>query len=371
MLYYSCLTWRRGSLAEYHLKPLMYRRYHDDLILLWLFGLEKLLRFVDFFNSRHPSIKFTLESSRNGEEPVVNFLDLTITAQGGRLDWELYMKPTQSGVHLSFQSSLPMQVKRSVAGSQMRRAISNASTPVGESRGLDKIARLLHSNDYPENEIRPAKTVAIKQVKKFHKPTQGRAGGEAPLPAVLKLPFINDRLAKEVRRRVRRYSPGVRVGFTSRGSLRDILVTASSERPCCLREKQRRDRGRGRPRECRACDAGMPDSLCVVKGVVYSMFCTVCGKEYVGETECPVHVRFGEHYREARGRVAKSPWGFHCRTQNGDVVEATAAAGFEPFNNAQVVGRETSLPSRKIMEAIEIRDRRPEINEDEGWLLTE
>ena len=145
------------ALAEYHLKPLMYRRYHDDVILLWLFGLEELLRFVDFFNSRYPSIKFTLESSRNGEEPVVNFLDLTITAQGGRLDWELYMKPAQSGVHLSFQSSLPMQVKRSVAGSQMRRTISNASTPVGESRGLDKIARLLRSNDYPENEIRRAK----------------------------------------------------------------------------------------------------------------------------------------------------------------------------------------------------------------------
>ena len=65
--------------------------------------------------------------------------------------------------------------------------------------------------------------------------------------------------------------------------------------------------------ECRACDASMVDSRRLVKGVVYSMSCTLCAALYVGETERPVSDRFAEHYREARAMVAKAPWGFHYR----------------------------------------------------------
>ena len=68
--------------------------------------------------------------------------------------------------------------------------------------------------------------------------------------------------------------------------------------------------------ECRACDASMVDSQCLVKGVVYCMSCTSCAELYVGETERPVRDRFAEHYREARAMVAKAPWGFHYRTQH-------------------------------------------------------
>ena len=57
---------------------------------------------------------------------------------------------------------------------------------------------------------------------------------EAPLPAVIKLPFINGRLASEVKRRVRRFSSGSKVAFTSSESLSDVLVGASAEPRCCL-----------------------------------------------------------------------------------------------------------------------------------------
>ena len=45
---------------------------------------------------------------------------------------------------------------------------------------------------------------------------------------------------------------------------------------------------KGRPLECRACDAGMSHRKCVLKGVVYSMRCTVSDDLYIEETGKPV-----------------------------------------------------------------------------------
>ena len=58
---------------------------------------------------------------------------------------------------------------------------------------------------------------------------------------------------------------------------------------------------RGKSAECRACDAGLLSGNCLSKNVVYSvsMCCSICGDEYVGETERPLPVRFHEHFLQA------------------------------------------------------------------------
>ena len=61
-------------------------------------------------------------------------------------------------------------------------------------------------------------------------------------------------------------------------------------------EKVVAEEEKGRPPECRTCDAGMSHRKCVLKGVVYSMRCTVCGDLYIGETGKPTRERFAEHY---------------------------------------------------------------------------
>ena len=49
--------------------------------------------------------------------------------------------------------------------------------------------------------------------------------------------------------------------------------------------------------ECRACDVDMSAGQCMSQNVVYSMFCSVCGEEYLGETQRCVRERVQEHYR--------------------------------------------------------------------------
>ena len=95
------------------------------------------------------------------------------------------------------------------------------------------------------------------------------------------------------------YSKDVRLVFTSGKSLRDMLVSSSFGTQDCPKTiyKMTETKGRGRPPECRACDARIPSGRCMDKRVVYSMFCSLCKAEYVGETESCLRdrIRHGEY----------------------------------------------------------------------------
>ena len=119
--------------------------------------MERLLEFMEFMNTRHPDIKFTIEHTQQNAEPNVSYLDLLISVENGCINCELFIKPSHSGVHLSFNSALPWEVKTSVAVEQFRRARRNASTDEGKQRGEEKIEKLLRENNFPLDIIQMAK----------------------------------------------------------------------------------------------------------------------------------------------------------------------------------------------------------------------
>lgn len=57
------------------LKPMLYRRYVDDTLLVYPQGREALTNVVTFLNSLYGSITFTVEAEQNGQLP---FLDILI-----------------------------------------------------------------------------------------------------------------------------------------------------------------------------------------------------------------------------------------------------------------------------------------------------
>ena len=61
-------------------KPLVWKRFIDDIFSLWDISMKEVYNFVDFANTSHPSIKFTCEMS--SERAV--FLD-TAVFKGPRL----------------------------------------------------------------------------------------------------------------------------------------------------------------------------------------------------------------------------------------------------------------------------------------------
>ena len=60
-------------LSEKELNPYLWWRYIDDIFFLWELGEEKLKKFIEYLNEKHPNIKFTAEWSQTS----INFLNVT------------------------------------------------------------------------------------------------------------------------------------------------------------------------------------------------------------------------------------------------------------------------------------------------------
>ena len=77
-------------------KPLVRRRYIDDIFLLWQHGEEKLKEFLDIFNRYHPSIKFISKYSRKW----IDFLDVEKIKEGNQLPTDVFVKFTDTHQYL-------------------------------------------------------------------------------------------------------------------------------------------------------------------------------------------------------------------------------------------------------------------------------
>ena len=79
-------------------KPYLWLRYLDDIFCIWTQGLDKLKDFFNFLNEFRPSIKFTMDYSKNS----INFLDVKVSKSesGNTLCTSLYTKPTDTHQYL-------------------------------------------------------------------------------------------------------------------------------------------------------------------------------------------------------------------------------------------------------------------------------
>ena len=64
----------QAHVYTYHLQPTMWKRFIDDIFLIWPHDMETLLEFIQHLNTVHPKIKFTSAISPS----EIAFLDLTI-----------------------------------------------------------------------------------------------------------------------------------------------------------------------------------------------------------------------------------------------------------------------------------------------------
>ena len=95
------------ALAGYSLKPLTWKRFIDDIFLVWTNGEESLKRFIDYLNSLHDTIKFTHEMSYS----QIDFLDTTVKfGQDRGLITTLFNKPTDTHLYLEYSSAHPQSV---------------------------------------------------------------------------------------------------------------------------------------------------------------------------------------------------------------------------------------------------------------------
>ncbi|CAN7948048.1 unnamed protein product [Ixodes hexagonus] len=90
-------------LGRHHLKPAFYKRYIDDIFMIWTHSEQELLQFIAEFNTAHPNITLTHEYSKNS----INFLDVTVQINGTELETKVYRKPSDRQEYLHYHSSHP------------------------------------------------------------------------------------------------------------------------------------------------------------------------------------------------------------------------------------------------------------------------
>ena len=141
-------------LSQSALKPLVWKRYIDDIFSLWTIARENIIQFIEQANNHHPTIKFTAEISCT----EIQFLDTNIY-KGKRfekdavLDVRTHFKPTETFQYTHFSSSHPPGVKKGfIKGEALRLLRTNSCKEIFQEKIKNFKSHLL-DRGYPENLI--------------------------------------------------------------------------------------------------------------------------------------------------------------------------------------------------------------------------
>ena len=115
-------------LSQAPLKPSYYKRYIDDIFILWPHSEADLKLFLLHMNTFHTSIKFTFEYDKNR----ITFLDVNIYKgpsflSTNKLDVETHIKPTNKQAYIHAKSHHPPGASKGVAIGEMKRFLRTNS----------------------------------------------------------------------------------------------------------------------------------------------------------------------------------------------------------------------------------------------------
>ncbi|KYN28656.1 hypothetical protein ALC57_01909 [Trachymyrmex cornetzi] len=120
-----------------------YFRYVDDIVLA--IQNDKVESTLELFNFYHEKIKFTVDY---GDKNGINFLDIKLMKQDGKIILDIYKKLTNSGRFLNFYSNHPMVHERGVIIGQFDR-ILDLSHPKFHDKNITNLIHTFLMNGYP------------------------------------------------------------------------------------------------------------------------------------------------------------------------------------------------------------------------------
>ena len=136
----------------YETQPLLWKRYIDDIFIIWTHGDTALDAFVSYLNNCHPSIKFTVTKSTL----QVDFLDLTVKKTKDGISTELFIKPTSSLAYLHRTSCHPRHVFTSLPYGEFLRVRRNCSEDSTFDQYADRLKQAFCTRGYDPQEIQTA-----------------------------------------------------------------------------------------------------------------------------------------------------------------------------------------------------------------------
>lgn len=306
-------------------KPLFYRRYIDDVFIIWTDSEEDLQQLVADINKCHPTIKMTSEISKKS----ISYLDLDITIQGNRLQTTSHFKKTNTFSYLPGNSHHPNATKDGIFKGEIIRMLRNNTEREQYQKQTDFIRKKFEERNYqhrittqniPEFDRRPD-YFAPKEKQTGYKPTL-TTNFDPSLPTS---DIINEhwpRLFSEETLR-KKLPDKPRICYRAPRTLGSILTRAHTKTHLPNLKKTVTPTIRTPPRfparniPCRTTNCATCPILtskshftshqtksyykindiysCDTKNAIYLMECSICHKQYVGETGTSIRIRLRHH----------------------------------------------------------------------------
>ena len=147
----------------------LFKRFLDDIIILWCGSVEKLHCFIEDINTINPAIQFTLSHTVHSIETTTNtepchcnkttsiaFLDTSLSIKDGRVVVDLYRKPTDRNQYLLTSSYHPAHVTTNIPYSLAPRIVRICTNSETRDIRLQELKDLLLARNYKAGVINDA-----------------------------------------------------------------------------------------------------------------------------------------------------------------------------------------------------------------------
>ena len=125
-------------------KPKVYKRYVDDIFLVFS-NPDDVSPFLDYMNSLHRNINFTVEVEQNSCLP---FLDLLVEKTSKGFETEIFRKNTDTGLYTTPNSFCDFKYNRNMIKGLIYRSWTLSSTFKKADKSIVKLFSLLNNNGY-------------------------------------------------------------------------------------------------------------------------------------------------------------------------------------------------------------------------------
>ena len=305
------------QLIEKNLMPKFYRRYVDDTLVI-MPTLASIESFLLLLNNQHTAINFTLEHSKDNQLP---FLGILLCLKNGKMETSVYIKPTDKGLHLHFQSHVDKKYKISLLKTMLHRAYKLSSNWTNFHEECTRLKSVFLKLKYPLSTIDSVIYNFLQNIN-ISNNTVTATNSCDPVTSKVRivLPFISEKASKTLKAKINELNKEIKTDiepvFKSK-KIKDSIKTIE-KKPKIINE------------QC----------------VVYKFQCDLCDASYVGYTCRHLHERIKEH--------KNSSVGDHMKYEHGDI------SNFE--NSFTAIKKCKSKWDCLIFEMLYIKKLKPTLN---------
>ncbi|XP_069506974.1 uncharacterized protein [Ambystoma mexicanum] len=320
----------------------LYKRYIDDIIIIWDKTKADHLLFLPWLNAMDTNLKFTMSANSTS----LPFLDLLIKNSEGHITVDLYRKETDRNTILRFDSFHPESLRKSIPYSQFLRARRNCTKIEDYKIQANIIEDRLHQRGYPKYLLRQARKRARFQHRDILLEKHSREDiTKERLVCAITFNTFHHKIKQSIMKHwhlLQLNNPGLAkpiFAFKKGKNLKGWLTKAdrSSTGP-----KSNTVTGLwgGKPIQghfscgfCNQCASTVTGTSVVINGknwnlnhhttcntknVIYGIICP-CALTYIGRTSRPIKIRIGEHKSKIRNKIVSAPLVSHFVENNHDL----------------------------------------------------